>query len=678
MKRFIIISWLTTIAMYTFACGWMPTHNYYLFSVYDGHEYSRRVNDVCMDNWRAYLGSGVDFDFFDAEVVIKAAQQKGDALMVSYVEQLQKYLDCVKKTKWDNWDYPTKAELNQRRQMLQSIRSYAQGKLKSRLRSQHALLFMRCNMMLGRHTENVSFWEQTANQYIETIYKDMMKNIYAGALLKTGHADRAGALFAEMGDWESLMTQYYEKRSYQAIRDEYLRDANSAVLPFLLQDFVNNAQEVIDNTNEEGGLPGKLFVRDIQQDEARQMCQLAQQIVNEGKSRTPQLWQSAKAWLEYLYGNKQQALVDIKKAVTLNGTQRMNDNSRVLNFFITSALSDVNNQYDDYLVGELKWIDEKKKADEHYEHVLDRTIHQVLADKYLCDNRPEVTLALYNINHSGEYDSFIDTMAVEHLLDVIEYVNSPAKTNLDRYLKAHQQIDPMAMNDLVGTKYLRLCQWDEALKWLVKIPLSYVNKKGYLPYAVYRKWTVEPWLTRQWLTWEQVYGDQQSVLKSNPKVDFAREMLAMETELSLLTDKPRQQRCFDLAVRYAQASVTGDCWFLMRDGKSISDSVRVNEVDLCAKAVNLLHEASKGSDLLLKERALFALSYGGLYPDADQWNTWEWDETALDYYRKIKPFSQQYQAFAALVDYEKQNTHGISNYVSRCDEYKQFCKQRKY
>lgn len=676
MKRFIIISALVSFTTQIFACGWIGTHNYYLFSVYDSREFSRRVDEISMNNWKAYLGSDEEFSFFDADVIIQSARKKGDVLMESYVRNLQKYLECAQKAKNESWDYPTKAELSHRQQVLQSVRAYAKGKLKTRLRSQYALLLMRCNMMLGRHAENISFWEKTASQYIETIYKDMMKNIYAGALLKTGHPDRSGALFAEMGDWESLMTQYYEKRSYQAIRAEYLRDANSPVLPFLLQDFVNNAQEAIDGTVE-GNNEGKLFVRDIQKSEALQMCQLATLVVKEGKNRHPLMWQSAKAWLEYLFGNKRQAQNDIKAFAKLEGTQRMRDNARVLTFYISSAESPVSKTYNDYLAGELSWLETMQKTDDHYGNALDRTIHQVLADKYLQANRPEVAIALYNMDHANEYDCFLDTMAVEHLLQYLKYAKSPSTTALDRYIKSHIEIDPHAMNDLIGTKYLRLCQWGEALTWLAKVPLSFVNEKYYHPYALYRQWTVEPWLTRQWLTWEQRYGEHLPKLKSNPKVAFAHEMLDMENKMTLLTGQNRQQCCYDLAVRYAQACFTGDCWFLMHDGKSVSDTVRVNEVDLAAKAVSLLREASKSSDLRLRERSLFALSYVYLYPESHRWSILVWDNSAIDYVRKVNPQSQQYQAFTALAEFEKQNTQGISEYVSRCDEYKQFCKRKQ-
>ena len=225
MRKFIIISLLSAMTMPTLACIWGELTNPYLFSMYRKTEFKERVEKICNDNWQAYLGTSEEYFWFNADDVIKAAQHKSDGLMVSYVKNLQKYLKCVgvEQSKQYEWNYPSKEEIATQQR-----------------------LYMRCNMMLGRHQENINYWEQTASQFIETVYKDMMKNIYAGALYKTGQDEKAGELFAEMGDYESLMTQFYRKRSFQAIRQHYLKNPNSKVLPFLLQDFVNNCQEVID------------------------------------------------------------------------------------------------------------------------------------------------------------------------------------------------------------------------------------------------------------------------------------------------------------------------------------------------------------------------------------------------------------------------------------------------
>ena len=673
MKKFIIISLLTVLAAVpAAACIWVETNNYYLFRAYNPKEFRMHADEVTTNNWKAYLGSNEDYFHFRADEVKEFARKKGDLLMVSYVENLEKYLECAEEKRYESWRYPTKEDLAQRQQTLQNVRTYAQGKLKSRLRSQHALLFMRCNMMLGRHAENVTFWVTTGSTMIESIYRDMMRNIYAGALYKTGSEEAAAAIFAEQGDWESLMTMYYERRSCKAIRQEYLSNPNSPVLPFLLTDFVNNCQEAIDTQNDYN-LEGKLFIRDITKAEAQQMCQLATSVVSEGKTTNPVLWQSAKAWIEFMFGDHRQGIADIEKAVKMEGEERMKDNARVLKLYMTAVEATPGSSFDDYLAQELNWIDKRSKEDNSFLDPTRRLVHQVLVSKY--SNRPLTAVSLLKAIDSYEYTTYLDTVRVESLLEYIDYVSTPAQTALDRYLKPHQKLSADEMNDLVGTKYMRLCRWQEAAEWLARVPISYYNEKGYACYAANRKWSVEPWIMRQFLGEGVEYSDEKWQLKENPKLAFAREMAKMEGELNVLKSKERPQRCYDLAVRYAQAHFTGDCWFLMRDGKSICDTLRCNEVDLTAKAVGLLQEASKTKDAALKERSLFALCYGYLYFSEWQLQPWNCDEPESPAYQRLKnPKSRQHQAFAALAEFERSNKAGVSKYVSNCDDYIQYGK----
>jgi len=675
MKRFIVTSLLTVVTVLpAAACAWSESTNYYLFRAYNPKEFRMHVDDVTTNNWKVYLGSNEMYFNFDADEVKKFARKKGDLLMVSYVENLEKYLACAEAKRRESWDYPTKEELAQRQRTLLAVRAYAQSKLKSRLRSQHALLVMRCNMLLGRHAENVTFWVTTGSAMIESVYRDMMFNIYAGALYKTGSEDIAAKIFAGQGDWESLMTMYYQRRSCQAIRQEYLSDPNSPVLPFLLTDFVNNCQEAIDAQND--CMEGKLFIRNITKAEARQMCQLAKTVVGEGKTENPVLWQSAKAWIEFMFGDHKQGIADIEKAVTMKGEERMKDNARVLKLYMTATEATPGKSFDDYLAQELEWIDNRSKEQESFLDPRTRLVHQVLVSKY--SSRPLIAASLLKAIGSYEYDVYIDTVRVEGLLQYIDYASAPAQTALDRYLKPHQKFDKNQMNDLVGTKYMRLCRWQEAADWLARVPVSYYNDKGYAVYAANRKWSVEPWITRQFLKEGMEYSDRKWQLRENPKLAFVREMAKKEGELNLLKGKSRQQLCYDLAVRYAQAHFTGDCWFLMRDGKSICDTLRCNETDLAARATALLQEASQTTDASLKERALFALCYGYLYFSEWDIQPWNCDEPgARAYQRFTSPKSPQYQALTALADYERTNKAGVSNYVSRCDDYIQFRKKRQ-
>jgi hypothetical protein len=664
------------MTMPTLACIWGEHTNPYLFSMYRKTEFKERVEKICNDNWQAYLGTSEEYFWFNADDVIKAAQHKSDGLMVSYVKNLQKYLKCVgvEQSKQYEWNYPSKEEIATQQRDLQAIRTYALGNTKTKLRSQHALLYMRCNMMLGRHQENINYWEQTASQFIETVYKDMMKNIYAGALYKTGQDEKAGELFAEMGDYESLMTQFYRKRSFQAIRQHYLKNPNSKVLPFLLQDFVNNCQEVID-ANGEDWFNGKLFVRRINEQEARQMIQFCETVTREGKTKTPVMWKSAQAWLEYLYGQKKQAMTDILEASKLDGTDRMKDCARMLLLFLTARQAPDTEAFDDYLAEELAWLKEmqRKETDGYFNRAETRLSHQALMSHY--HNNSNKLIALMNVTNNYHYPAYIDTMRVSLLENYLTYTNTPAKTALDKFLKANLEKDENTLKDLIGTKYMRLCQWDNAIKWLAHVPASFYDKATYRIYVLLRKVSVEPWITRQWISSKDEDRANEWTIRENPKLLFAKEMQTLEGTMNLLSGQALHQRCYKLATYYAQASFTGDCWWLMHNGKNCNDSVSTNEVDLRAKARGLLERASQTTDNALREKALFALSYGELYNENQRWFTSEWNNETYEYDRKTSPNTQQYRAFAALANFEKQNATRTSQYVSRCDEYIQFRKQ---
>jgi hypothetical protein len=680
MKRFIIISLLSAMTLPMLACGWYGTDNYYLFSPYKSHNFRSRVDNICKDNWKAYLGSTEEYFWFNPEEVTKAARQKGDALMVSYIENLQKYLDCVdiEQRKQYEWNYPTKEDIDGQKRNLQAVRTYAFSKIKTKLRSQHALLYMRCNMMLGRHQDNITFWEQTATNFIETVYKDMMKNIYAGALYKSNRAAEAAELFAEMDDDESLMTMFYKKRSYLAISQHYKQNPTSKVLPWLMTDFVNNAQEAADAANDGGGGSiGKQFIRDINKQESWQMQQFCEMVVREGKTDCPIMWKMAKAWLEFLSGNTKDATKDIFDAIKLEGTDRMKDNARVIMLYITASQAKQGEAFDDYLADELEWLKEKGDEDFFFSNAENRLTNQVLLKHYA--NSPERHVAIAEACNSACSGFDKDTLRVDKLEKYLFYTNTPAKNKLDKFLKSHIYKNDTVLADLIGTKYMRLCQWDKAIQWLKDIPVSFYNEHhgpGYRYYSVLRSYEVEPWIKRQWLDESDIYEKDYKWWK-HKKLDFCKEMQMMEGSLNLLKGKALDQRYYNLAVRYAQASIHGDCWWLLRYSKSCYDNFRVNEVNLDDKALEMLQKAAMTSDPALKRKALFAMGYRELYgmasygqPNKKLWRYDEWDTDKQEYINKYNLSSPQYRAFQSLFDLTNDNPQ--EEFIRKCDEFDQF------
>ena len=633
MKRFISVSLLLVVCtVKAMACAIPATHNWYLFRVLPADNFSARTSELCRQNWQVYTDGDMASDWFDHEAVLNAARRKGDRLMQDYVKHLLDYQKISADVGEESWDYPTKDELASRRQRLEALRDYAAALLDSRLRSQHALLMMRCNIQLGDHEANIDFWEQTACRYIETVYRDMMRNIYACALLRNNHADEATAIYMEQGDVASLNFYYYNKRTVDDIRRIYDDNPDSPAMPCLLQDLANNAQETIDEM-QDCNWPGKEYFRTIREAEAEAVGQLARRAVSDGKTSEPALWRSVEAWLQYCFGDRRKAVETINEACTLKGSRRVKENARVLRLYIFADVGAHVN--DDFLTTELNWLeqraDEERGADQWYDNyftrVYDRLVHQVTTRRFCDASRPEVAIALlaandemprrfyrqhpiadddeeygyyddedpnYNYRYADDVFALIDTIPTA---DVERYLNFQPRTSLERWASMRAGHTHEFLHELLGTRYLR---------------------------------------SRQ------------------------------------ATGADRQQQAYQLAVRYYQASPYGDAWYLTAYGKSTYSDPDEPKPDFVQHAHKLLDEAAKASDYSLRERAVFARAFAPY----NNWHRHEWDDIRREMrFIPIKS-TAEYAAMKRLSDFAHDNAAQLGTYVSRCDILRQFQKQK--
>ena len=703
MKRSIIISLMVCLAVKASACAFEESHNNYIFSVYQGCDLLDHAYEQTMKNWQQYTGNQ-EMTWFDADAVRQAARKKGDQAMLNYVDQLDKYLDISNSVAY-SWDYPSKEELAERRAKLLTIRQYAmQHYAAGNMRQQHALLYMRCNMLMEEHQENISYWEKTATKFADSPYRVLMRNIYAGALYHSGRTEESGRIFAEHGDTQSLYTQFYEGRSFEAIKREYQRDHNSLVLPFLVEDFAKNAQEAYDSEYLQTGTEGKLFIRDLTKEECRQMQLFAHQVVKDKKTKDPALWKALEAWLIYLFGDRQEALKTIEQAATMKGSEYTKANAQVLLSYIRADVMPLGPDYYKQLASDLEWLEQKADAnrtqhDNYYQNfytgVFDRMVHQVLMKKFTDGGQSNVATALlgaydempkqfmwkqqgqqgrtdpqspWSQDYSSELFEHLQAMTAEELQSYLAYLHRGGEgTPLDEWLMKRVRHDDAFYEEVIGTLYIRQANWQQAVNHLQGVTPEFINRNmNITPFMAQRSYTVEPWLKRQRLNGSQQQPGAAFVTASQ-KLQFAKDMMQMEAQYRMASQTQRPQLAYNLAVRYMQASYAGDCWYLTHYGTGVYDSTLDNEIDMVAKARELLEVAQGVSDFKQKEKVLFALAYLPIEPwrEVDYWN----DRVT------VNRSSQQYKALARLADFERRNAARTSRYVSRCDVLKQFMKQ---
>lgn len=692
-----------------FACAGMGTHNYYLFSVFNRETMGQSLFTERLDAfWKNYTNGLVDEWRWHDKEIYAYAQQKGDKDMVAYLDELKKYLDISDQLQ-ETWDYPTKEQLAERKQTLQNMIVKADAHRNGKMGVQWRLLRMRANMVLGKHQDNLTYWHNVASQLSPSVYKDMMQNIYAGALMNTGNRIEACNEFARQGDMLSMKWGMRKYRNIAGIKAIYAENPNMAVLSYLVQDFVNNAQETLDSyaTDEEGNVipvddewMRMVDARVASKQDVDEFIGFAQKVLKEKKTDSPALWKAAIGELQYLYGHHDEAMKTLDEAVKMAGTQRMKDNARAIRLVASVGSKRFQkSSYQKWVVEEMRWLVTKSKEEggyyNHYREVMDRLIYTELSPRYekMGDkNLANALLALYendsvmwgeqsesmpdnswNPNYSGYYYYELSELSADQLVDYYQWLKTKSKGELEAWAKQAVRMEDNYYLDLIGTRYMSEGKFDKAIDYLKNIPWSFLEGQNISYYMAHRDYSKPRWEGRQRFGKDEVTeGAHLATLSKNPKLEFCKDIVSMEAQLPIARQGVKEEIAYKLATRYFQASVYGDCWYLTDYGwSSYIDTLTINERRFVDKTVEYLNISKESTDMQLKLESLYALAYIPVEPWCEE--DYDWATGATSYLPLRK--NSQYAALKNL-EYFIRNNQSVQMpaYVSKCDVLKQFRK----
>ena len=707
MKKFLFLSLVfAALAIKGSACAWEgPTYNYYMFHVFKDGSINAAADMSTDDFWRKYMNKGSDeYYHYYGDEILEAAKQRGDNEMVGYVERLNNYLNICDQLR-ETWTYPTKEELRQRTLQLNEMVKTGTAYKGSRLRQQYALLAMRANMVLKNHQANADYWTATASKFSNGPYKERMRNIYANALLNLGKMQQAWDIYAEQGDLESLQWSVHKMRDVAGISDVYKKNPNAQVLKYLVEQFVNDRQETLDWGHEvDPEWIEEIGSRLVDDKETAIFLQLADEAAANPKSEWPCMWRTAAGMLRILQGDNERAMRDLKEAQTMKGTPRMLDNARCISLLAYTRCAPLDQRFTDHLMSELNWLNSKitpnDYEDTYYEDAKARILHQELYNRLEKSGNHYAALALlsmiyedefinqpdntdnyrspnyvpsentYNNDYCTDFGAAIDTLSANEIIDLYKYLNQKHDNALENLLVSRAYRSADYFNDLIGTHLMAENRFEEALPYLKKVPLKFLETMNISWYLANRDYKRPRWLGRQ-IPPEDKYIDGPLLgghFTTNMKLDFCQDILQMQAQYRLT--KPGEQKCalaYKLATAYYQASHLGDCWFLTHYGGSYYYELHPSDVDLADIAIEYLKECKKTKDSKLKQDALYALAF----IPKDQWADYEWWEEKW----KFNENSRQFQAMKELNDYTKANSAKLSPYVTKCDMLKLF---RKY
>ena len=709
MKRFLILGMATvTACVSAWPCtDFGPTHNKYMFSVFRREKMKSPFADRLADYWKSYTGgtpAATEYWFgWDTETVLKAAKHKGDREMEVFAKLFDRYLKVAESVRQDSWEYPTKLQLQQRRATLLDVLAKAKAYRGQKLRGQYALLTMRANMMLGYDKNNLTYWTATASKLPASVWRDAMRNIYARALLKAGNRRKACDIYAEQGDMQSIKWLLQGFRNLAGIKSMYAADPDSPTLTYLVQDFVNNAQETVDlkaATDDDSNWLEEIGAKPVYSNEVKGFIAFADEVLKSNKIKNPCLWRTAQGMLYYLFGKDKEAMTALNEAVNMAGTERMKDNARAIRLLASARRNAPDAEYSAYLTGELDWLDRKINEEEgassyydnHYADVKDRVVFKGLIPLYQRNGRNYTAIMLCgmmrafengfnktsstdpNINYGAmnEYFGHLDGLTPDSLQTYFKYLKGNKTDGFERYVAERTYKDKDYYNDLIGTKLIACGRFDEAADYLEKVKTDFIDKQNISFYMSRRSFEVERWFNRQFIKNDDyiIYERDESWPKVNKnlKLEFCRAMSDLQHQYNLTREGAEKQRlAYKLATLTCQASYFGDCWFLTHYGKSVTDSARIGEADFMAETIKYLNESKLSDDMTLRYKSLYALA---LLP-VDPWYTESYDK---DYNTVItpRPDSRQYKALAELKKFARDYPQYTDRYTTKCDILKMF------
>lgn len=736
LKLFIISALCFAGIQHAQACADSYSSEYcYMFSVYNHNLLQRWRNDVAKQNidfWNKYFGNRytkqvtamVNNDMNAAaalKTLIRARQLSRDADGAHYLALLAQMNSAVGSN--DPWDYPSKKEQQRRRTVWLFLLNDASKHINStKLGVRYWLMAVRAAYYSNNRTRCEQLYNNYASRFASSYLADVAGGYMASYWYKDGQKEKAREYYAKTGDLQSLRW-CYGTIDLKGIKALYEETPNSVAFPYLIQDFVNAAdndwlwQRETSPYYDKDNKQASDSIRHAITDEMNGFRQLAARVVREGKVNNAALWQSAAAFCAYIMGDEKKATDELDAAAKMKGTERMMDNIRVLRFLASADGSKTDKASDNDVLNDMKWLVGKCRSEQsfddynndgwrrnHYTDAMLRIVYYHLTPSYLKAGRfttgtlltgmtyefvnqtlggqkrssqlanPENVTSTSYIDYSRELFDALDTADVKDVIAYRDLLLNPATGNaLEQYAARFCYRNADYYNELIGTKYMRLEEFDKAISYLQKVSLKYISSMSIAPY-MHAESSYPLWLS--YLNKKQVKKQRYVVApySYNPKMKFCQDVLALKNRLSLTSDNGERAKIYyELAKRYAQASHVGSCWALLHYSWTVwnADSTyndSHSRDSYLPQARAMLKECMKcNPSENNKIKCIFALADLADSP----WRTFDYDNNGK-VVTKYNPNSSQAQLFKELYAYRK-TPYLREIGLTRCDNLRDYC-----
>lgn len=530
----------------------------------------------------------------DVDYRITQLEKSDDPEVVRYMK-LARSCEEIRKKQNAKWYYPSKND--EVIGTLEEIMNEALEYKGSRLKDRYALQAARAMFSLGRFKEMKKWWKEIKTEIADGPIKTSIEGYVAGAMFRTGEEQKALEYYSRIGDLSSIIFCLKKEGEYTGDRSilEYasIHCPDNPHIAEILQRYITRIEGGWTESEKDKGKAAECY----------EICIRAA----EGSTK-PAVWLYSAAFLKNLMGQPYVASNILDRAEKCRTTVFLQESIKVLRILVDANISTYNKTYEAELLRDLQWLDQKicsnitdevikntqelylLKYGESYYYWNDmmrkiilgtvvarmveagKTPLGLLLANY-ADNRllslvnqvktwnmdEVVSLKAYRqygkyfnqVDYSNHYFRMLDNIDIPSVLAYEQLLKNPS-SSLEWFLYNKSYIDNDYLMDLIGTRYLRDCKYQNAAEYLALVSEGYqdrLNTKSYM--------------RRHPFTYRLETGE----IFKNYKLSFARKMVDYQTMISTCKDP---DVVGEAMMRYGTGmrSSFEYCWALTHYGRS--------------------------------------------------------------------------------------------------------------
>jgi hypothetical protein len=507
-------------------------------------------------------------------------------------------------TKNSRWYYPsTKGELEPSFHTIIKLAQEYDGDI---LKDRYGLQYVKALFAIKNWQQIVDYWENTGKYLPNGMIKDWIFEYVCGAWFRCGQQERAMTGYGKRGDIGSLyycasrMNPDFRSSDYVRVIAEYSPDSDK------IAEYLHEVCTSLERYDCSLDLKNEDKVEFISRFEKN--CLYG---AKRSKGVNKAVWYYTAAFVANFDGRPQDAYKVLKLADNVHATEYMRESLRVLRMIVESQVLPYNAKYEKKLRKDIKWLDNKIISNLNPETVsitnletyrikyslsyyywndmMRKLLAGYVAPRMIKEGKPERALELLNyadnrmisvvgkVNNmnldeyrrSSKHRNYIDysndffiTLDTLDLAAVVSYAKSLDRNNgaFSKWLNARGYTDRNYINDIIGTRYLRLLDYKSAERYLSLVSEEYensLNTSGYMmrnPFEYKMRFGTKP----------QRY-----------KLDFAQKMLKCERDMKSSDPNLRGRAMVDYGFGLQQSFTY--CWALTQYSRSIYGTTYYDE-----------------------------------------------------------------------------------------------------